>query len=73
MTYNIDDYYYNLRSFGRKITTSSSETLTWFDRGLTWVYAFNHYVAFKCFEKAIKFDPSCAIAYWGIAYSKGPN
>ena len=45
MTYNIDDYYYNLRSFGRKITTSSSETQIWFNRGLDWVCAFNHYEA----------------------------
>jgi tetratricopeptide (TPR) repeat protein len=27
----------------------------------------------RCFEKAIEFDPDCAMAYWGIAYASGPN
>lgn len=36
---------------------------TWFNRGLTWTYAFNHAEAAYCFEQAVAHDPSCAIAY----------
>ncbi|KAJ5893533.1 hypothetical protein N7495_005224 [Penicillium taxi] len=68
-----DDYAYDLGKFGRSITTNSPEAQTWFNRGLTWVYTFNHTEAAKCFEQAIAHDNSCAIAYWGLAYSRGPN
>ncbi|GAQ05332.1 hypothetical protein ALT_2653 [Aspergillus lentulus] len=67
------DEYYDLGSFGRKITTSNTDTQTWFNRGLSWVYAFNHVEGAYCFEQAIAHDPSCAIAYWGLAYAVGPN
>ncbi|GIK05516.1 hypothetical protein Aspvir_009629 [Aspergillus viridinutans] len=67
------DEYYDLGSFGRKITTSNPDTQTWFNRGLSWVYAFNHVEGAYCFEQAIAHDPSCAIAYWGLAYAVGPN
>ncbi len=65
--------YYDLGKFGRRITTSSPEAQLWFDRGLTWVYAFNHEEAVKCFQKALEHDPDCAMAHWGVAYAAGPN
>jgi tetratricopeptide (TPR) repeat protein len=65
--------YYDLGSFHRGVTTSSQEAQIWFDRGLIWSYAFNHEEAANCFEQAIKNDPQCALAYWGLAYSLGPN
>ncbi len=65
--------YYDLGKFGRRITTSSSEAQLWFDRGLTWVYAFNHEESVKCFQKALEHDPDCAMAHWGVAYAAGPN
>ena len=34
--------YYDLGTFTRAITTSSPEAQIWFDRGLNWVYAYNH-------------------------------
>ncbi|KAE8385590.1 hypothetical protein BDV23DRAFT_16250 [Aspergillus alliaceus] len=67
------DGYYDLGSFHRPVTTSSHEAQTWFDRGLIWTYAFNHEEAVNCFEKAIGHDHSCAMAYWGLAYTLGPN
>src|SRR5690242_21724527 len=66
-------HYYDLGRFGRRITTTSSEAQTWFNRGLTWVYAFNHEEAVKCFHKALEHDPDCAMAHWGVAYAAGPN
>ncbi|KAL2814014.1 hypothetical protein BJX63DRAFT_393309 [Aspergillus granulosus] len=67
------DYSFDLGPFTRKITTSSQAAQTWFSRGLTWVYSFNHAEAAVCFEHAISHDPTCAIAHWGLAYALGPN
>ena len=65
--------YYDLGSFHRSVTTSSEDAQAWFDRGFIWTWGFNHEEAVKCFEKAIFHDPGCAMAYWGLAYSLGPN
>ncbi|KAL2813844.1 hypothetical protein BJX63DRAFT_207876 [Aspergillus granulosus] len=65
--------YYDLGSFQRPITTSSPDAQIWFNRGLVWVYAFNHAEGVYCFRQAIAHDPSCAMAYWGLAYAVGPN
>jgi len=65
--------YYDLGSYTRKITTAVPETQLWFDRGLNWLYGFNHAEAIACFKKALAHDPGCAMAYWGISYAAGPN
>jgi tetratricopeptide (TPR) repeat protein len=65
--------YYDLGPYGRKITTSSDDAQVWFDRGLNWVFAFNHGEAVACFTKALEADPGCAMAHWGVAYAVGPN
>jgi tetratricopeptide (TPR) repeat protein len=65
--------YFDLGSHGRPVTTASAEAQKWFDRGLTWAYAFNHEEAVRCFERAIEHDPRCAMAHWGNAYAIGPN
>lgn len=67
------DEYYDLGSFHREVSTSNKNAQIWFDRGLIWSYAFNHEEAAECFEQAIMNDPECAMAYWGLAYSLGPN
>ena len=65
--------YFDLGTYGRKVTTASEDAQTWFDRGLNWLYGFNHEEAIKCFEKAGTADPNCAMAWWGASYSAGPN
>jgi tetratricopeptide (TPR) repeat protein len=65
--------YYDLGSHVRRVTTSSPEAQSWFDRGLNWTYAFNHEEAVRCFEAAAAADPDCAMADWGVAYALGPN
>jgi tetratricopeptide (TPR) repeat protein len=65
--------YFDLGAFSRTITTTNPDAQIWFNRGLVWTYGFNHEEAVKCFERAIAADETCAIAYWGIAYSIGPN
>lgn len=67
------DPYFDLGSYHRPITTKSANAQTWFDRGLIWTFAFNHEEAVNCFKNAIRDDPGCAIAYWGLAYAIGPN
>ncbi|MEX0284536.1 MAG: tetratricopeptide repeat protein [Paracoccaceae bacterium] len=67
------DYGYDLGSYSCPITTSSPDAQLWFDRGLNWVYGFNHDEAIACFQRALEVDPDCAMAHWGIAYAAGPN
>jgi tetratricopeptide (TPR) repeat protein len=57
----------------RKVTTSSEKAQAYFNQGLNWAYAFNHDEAIRSFEQAAKLDPSCAMAYWGIALCNGPH
>ncbi len=66
-------HYYDLGTYSRPVTTASPDAQLWFDRGLVWTYGFNHEEAVRCFEKAVEADPDCAMAFWGIAYSLGPN
>ncbi|THX20680.1 TPR domain protein [Aureobasidium pullulans] len=68
-----DAYPYNLGTYHKPVTTTSQIAQVWFDRGLIWTYAFNHGEAIDCFNQAIKADPNCALAYWGLAYASGPN
>ena len=55
------------------ITTSSKETQRFFDQGMTLAFGFNHGESEAFFRHAAELDPQCAMCYWGIAYSLGPN
>jgi tetratricopeptide (TPR) repeat protein len=68
----VEDYF-DLGTHSFPVTTRSSIAQTWFDRGLNWVYGFNHREAVTCFEHAVADDPECPMAYWGIALAAGPN
>ncbi|RFU30402.1 hypothetical protein B7463_g5958, partial [Scytalidium lignicola] len=69
----LKDGYYDLGSYHRPVTTKHPRAQIWFDRGLIWSYGFNHEESIDCFERALADDPGCAMAYWGLAYSLGPN
>jgi len=56
------DDYYDLGDFRRDVTTTSPQAQLWFDRGLAWAYCFNPEEAVRCFEKALDYDPDCAMA-----------
>ena len=66
------DDYFDLGRYSRPIATDNAETQIWFDRGLNWIYGFNHEEAVACFRQAAALDPECAMAYWGIAFASGP-
>ncbi len=55
------------------ITTQSKLAQRYFDQGLMLCYAFNHTEAIRSFRGALKHDPDCAMAHWGIAYASGPH
>ena len=65
--------YYDLGSYSRGVTTVSAEAQRWFDRGLNWLYGYNHDEAVKCFRRALAQDATCVMAYWGLAYGLGCN
>ncbi|MEM9048645.1 MAG: tetratricopeptide repeat protein [Pseudomonadota bacterium] len=65
--------YFDLGAFSRHVTTATPAAQLWFDRGLIWCYGYNHEEAIACFKRALKVDPDCAMAFWGIAYASGPN
>ncbi|SMQ48146.1 unnamed protein product [Zymoseptoria tritici ST99CH_3D7] len=65
--------YYDLGTYKWTVTSDSPEARLWANRGLIWAYSFNHEEGIKCFKEAVKHDPSCAIAHWGVAFCSGPN
>lgn len=67
------DDYYDLGDYSRAGVSDNPTAQLWFDRGLNWVYGYNHNEAIVCFRHAIEADPDCALAHWGVAYAKGPN
>src|SRR6185436_5447639 len=67
------DYPYDLGPYTCKVTTISADAQRWFDRGLNWCYGYHHEEAVACFEKALKADPNCAMAHWGVGFAAGPN
>jgi tetratricopeptide (TPR) repeat protein len=55
------------------ITTRVPDAQRYFDQGLRLVYAFNHDEATRAFREAARLDPTCAMAWWGVALASGPN
>jgi tetratricopeptide (TPR) repeat protein len=64
---------FNLGRYGRPVTTASSEAQAAFDRGLVWLYGYNHEAGAEAFGEAIAADPGCGAAHWGLAHAIGPN
>ena len=63
----------NLGHHHRAIGTHSKQAQRYFDQGLTLAYAFNHDEAIRSFTEAARLDPTCAMAWWGIALCNGPH
>jgi tetratricopeptide (TPR) repeat protein len=63
----------DLGRYSQKITTSSPMAQAYFDQGLRLVYGFNHWEAQRAFREAVRLDPSCAMCYWGVAFTYGSN
>jgi tetratricopeptide (TPR) repeat protein len=63
----------DLGTVHRGVTTSSPEAQAFFDQGLALTYGFNHDEAARSFARAAELDPSCALCFWGVTYTLGPN
>lgn len=65
--------YDNLGRYHHAISSRVPLVQAYFDQGLRLAYGFNHDEAIRAFREAARRDPKCAICWWGVAYSFGPN
>ncbi|WP_436516858.1 tetratricopeptide repeat protein [Ekhidna sp. To15] len=56
-----------------EVTTTSEDARHFFDQGMIFTYGFNHGEAARSFREAIRLDSNFVMAYWGLAYTLGPN
>ena len=62
-----------LGDFHRAVSTNSPEAQAYFDQGMRFLWAFNHDEATRSFAKAATLDPQCAMCWWGVSLTVGPN
>lgn len=60
------------KAAGRTIATSSDTAQLLFNLGLLQAFGFERGEAAENFKAALRFDPQCAMCYWGLAYASGP-
>ena len=69
-------YVFEVDFLGNRGHFSSSavqEAQLWFERGLIWMFSFNHAEAISCYNRALSYDVKMVMAMWGISYANGPN
>jgi tetratricopeptide (TPR) repeat protein len=64
---------YDLGRHQRHVETRVPGAQAAFNQGLVWAYAFNHEAAVRAFQEALRLDPDCAMAWWGLALVNGPH
>lgn len=55
------------------VTTKSKPAQQFFTQGVGQLHGFWYYEAERSFRQAAKFDPDCAMAYWGMAMANANN
>jgi tetratricopeptide (TPR) repeat protein len=50
-----------------RISTTSPECQAFFDQGLGWFYSYAWMESARSFETAVRHDPDCAMAWWGLS------
>ena len=65
--------YTNLGNYNLTISSRVPRVQQYFNQGIRLAYGFNHEEAIRAFREAARRDPNCAICWWGVAYSYGPN
>ena len=53
------------------VSTVHPRAQAYFDQGLAFIYDYGYREAKRSFEEALKADPGCAIAEWGVALAHG--
>ena len=61
-----------LGTFAWPVTTASPQAQAYFNQGVRLMYAFARDEARRSFAEARRLDPSCAMCWWGEAWSAGP-
>jgi tetratricopeptide (TPR) repeat protein len=59
--------------YSYQISTTNDSAQTYFNQGLTMYYSYHMKEALASFKEAAKFDPNCAMTYWGQALAMGPS
>jgi tetratricopeptide (TPR) repeat protein len=62
-----------LGDFHRVVSTNSPQAQAYFDQGMRFLWAFNHDEATRSLAKAAELDARCAMCWWGVALTVGPN
>lgn len=60
-------------AIAHKVATASPLAQAHFNRGLAFLYNFNHGAAIEAFKAAQAADPDCAMCYWAESFAFGPN
>ena len=68
-----DGYPVSVGNYTLAVDTESALCQLWFDRAINWVAGFHREEAAHCFTRAIREDPQCAMAHWGLALANGPD
>ncbi|WP_214226209.1 hypothetical protein [Pedobacter sp. B4-66] len=63
----------NWGDYSYQISTTSDSAQVYFNQGLTMYYSYHMKEALASFKEAARFDPNCAMAYWGQALATGPS
>ncbi|PKQ46331.1 tetratricopeptide repeat protein [Confluentibacter flavum] len=72
-TKQIAPLFENLGNHTYKVSTKNELAQRFFNQGIRLTYGFNHAEAHRSFMEASRLDPNCAMAFWGQAYTLGPN
>lgn len=72
-TKQISPLFENLGTHTYKVSTDNELAQRFFNQGIRLTYAFNHAEAHRSFMEAARLDPKLAMAFWGQAYTLGPN
>ena len=59
--------------FATTITCANEEARAMYVEAFGHMLNYNHEQAIACFSKVTELDPTCAMAWWGVAYSIGPE
>jgi tetratricopeptide (TPR) repeat protein len=57
----------------RPVVIAEGKARQFFNQGLNFMYAFNHGEAKRSFRAAANYDPTSAMAWWGLAMANGPH
>jgi hypothetical protein len=68
-----EPFFEGLGSYTRKGSTDSPEAQRYFNQGLNFLFSFDHGAAIRAFQAAESPDPTCAMAYCGVALACGPH